>query len=209
MNLKQPTSLDEKNILIKEIHHRVKNNMQHISSILALKAYDSKDENFKIIFEEINIKVRTISIIYDILYKFYDVSKSTFKDFLMNILHQLYVLLGISEITIGVEVTSESLPIDQVLLIGLTVSEMVSYAVKHSFGESSKGTIKIHFNKRKKGKYYLSVVSNGKRVSNDVLSRKISLSISLIKTFAKQLKEILSIDEKTVLKLSFKYCGVI
>ncbi|MEM6734880.1 MAG: histidine kinase dimerization/phosphoacceptor domain -containing protein [Bacteroidota bacterium] len=197
------TSLDEKNILVKEIHHRVKNNMQLISSILALKAHDLKDENSKILFKEINTRIKTMSVIYDRLYKFHSVSEIDIKDFLTNIAQQLYVLLSTSEIAINVEVIPENVTIDQALLIGLIVSEMVSNAIKHSFGERSKGTIEIQLNKRKQGKYYLSVTNDGRKISNNVLSGNIGLGLSLIKTFAKQLNGTLSIDEKNGFKVEF------
>lgn len=197
------SSLDEKNILVREVHHRVKNNMQLISSIMALKSYDLEDEKSKVIFDEINTRIKAMSVIHDRLYKFYNVSEIEIEDFLTNVSKELHVLLGANAIQINVEVMPEKLTIDQALLVGLIISEMFTNAIKHSFEGVPEGTIEIKFVKLSEERYSLSVTNDGKAIAEDVLSNNTGLGISLIKTYAKQLKGELSIDKANGFRVEF------
>ncbi len=197
------SSLDEKNILVREVHHRVKNNMQLISSIMALKSYDLEDEKAKAIFEEINTRIKAMSVIHDRLYKFYNVSEIEIRDFLIHISKELHVLLGASEIRIETDITPTHLTIDQALLIGLIVGEMITNAIKHGFKDRKEGIIEIKFNKPDKEIHLLRVTNNGLKISEDVLDKNTGLGISLIKTFAKQLKGQLSLDVDNGFRIEF------
>ena len=196
-------SLEEKNILIREVHHRVKNNMQLISSIMALKAYDLKDEESKAIFDEINTRIKAMSVIYDRLYKFYNVSEIDIKDFLSHISKDLGTLLGISTIDLKVDIIREVFSIDHALILGLMVVEMVTNAVKHSFEKLSEGEINIVLTRESSDKLTLSVTNNGSKIAPDVLTGAPGIGISMIKTFARQLKGDLSLHEDNGFKVEF------
>lgn len=195
-------SLDEKNVLIKEVHHRVKNNMQLISSILALKSYDLETDKSKAIFDEVNNRIKAMSVIHDKLYKFYNVSEIDLSEYLHHIAQELQVLLGSSYIRIDVSSEQIVMDVEKALLIGLMVSEMVGNAIKHGFEKNEEGTITIHFAKQQK-KNVLRVVNNGKEVESDVLQSSSGLGISLIKTFAKQLMGSIEVDPENGFKVTF------
>ncbi|MEM6642684.1 MAG: PAS domain S-box protein [Bacteroidota bacterium] len=197
------SSLEEKNVLIREVHHRVKNNMQLISSIMALKAYDLNDDQAKLIFEDINTRIKAMSVIYDKLHRFYNVSEIEIQDFLNQVIKELGILLGIKTITLEIDVESKLLDIDKALVLGLIVSEMVSNAIKHSFTNTDTGTINISFKKYLDEKYCLSVTNSGKRIPGDVLSSSQGIGMSMIKTFVRQLKAELTLDDKNGFKVTF------
>ena len=195
LQMQLESSLEEKNILIKEVHHRVKNNMQLISSIMALKSYDLDDDKSKSIFNEINDRIKAMSVIHDKLYTFYNVSEIDIAEYLRHIASELQVLQGSPKITIDVQASKAILDVEKALLIGLMVSEMVNNALKHGFPKDKTGNVTIHFTKRER-KLILRVLNNGKELTEDMLKSSSGLGISLIKTFVKQLEGTLELDEK-------------
>lgn len=204
LQLELETSLEEKNILLKEVHHRVKNNMQLVSSILALKSYELKDDNSKRIFSEINDRIRSMAVIHDQLYKFYNVSEINISEYLNHIAQELGVLLGSEDSQIMVESDDRLFEVDKVLLFGLIVSELTSNAFKHSFHNEENGVVRIIF-KTEGDTNNLSVLNDGIPVPKDVLNKRSKgLGISLIKTFAKQLNGTLVLSEENGFQIQFE-----
>lgn len=196
------SSLEEKNILIKEVHHRVKNNMQLISSILALKSYDLVDDKSKVIFNEVNNRIKAMSVIHDKLYTFYNVSEINIGEYLEHIAQELQILQGSALITIQVESEKIILDVEKALLIGLMVSEMVSNALKHGFEIGQAGKISIIFSK-KEGNFILRVINDGKKMKAGVLESSTGLGVSLVKTFVKQLGGTVEVDTENGFKANF------
>ncbi|MCP4460981.1 MAG: PAS domain S-box protein [Cytophagales bacterium] len=186
---KLESSLLEKNILIKEVHHRVKNNMQMISSILSLKSLDLTDEDSKNIFNDCTTRIKSMALVHDQLYRFYDVSEIDISEYLNHLLSGLHSLLGgnAGYFVVNVHAESYTINVDQALLCGLIVSEMVANAFKHGFKDMKEGGVDVTF-KVKKTKKILIVTNNGSKIPGDLLeTRTSSLGMSLIKTFVKQL----------------------
>ncbi|MEO9869864.1 PAS domain S-box protein [Ekhidna sp.] len=196
------SSLEEKNVLIKEVHHRVKNNMQLISSILALKSYDLDDDKSKGIFEEVNDRIKAMSVIHDKLYTFYNVSEINIGEYLNNIASELQILHGASGVSIEVKSAQVIMDVEKALLIGLMVSEMVSNAVKHSFKKEQNGRIRIHLVKLGE-ENILKVLNDGSRIEKDVLNSNTGLGISLIRTFVKQLNGKVEPDNENGFRVYF------
>ncbi len=203
LQLKLETSLEEKNVLLKEVHHRVKNNMQLVSSILALKSYELSDKGAKKLFTEINDRIKSMAVIHDQLYKFYNVSEINISDYLNHIARELRILLGSENTEIIVDADDKVFDVDKVLLFGLIVSELVSNAFKHSFRKRKNGKVHIVFKKKRKLNY-LSVLNDGIVLPADILKTKSAgLGISLIKTFTKQLNGELTLSEKNGFQIRF------
>lgn len=202
LQLELENSLDEKNVLIKEVHHRVKNNMQLVSSILALKSYELKDKDSKKIFKEVNDRIKAMSIIHDKLYTFYNVSEINISEYLESIADELRILFGPEEIRIEVEADQVIFDVDKALTIGLIISEIVSNAVKHGFRKNKSGTINILFSE-KNGKYHLIILNDGDEIPENTLKSTSGLGMSLVQTFVRQLRGNISIDQRNGFNVDF------
>lgn len=203
LQLELENSLDEKNVLIKEVHHRVKNNMQLVSSILALKSYELRDEDSKKIFKEVNDRIKAMSIIHDKLYTFYNVSEINISEYLNSIAEELRILFGTEEIKLNIDAEEIIFDVDKALTIGLIISELVSNAFKHSFKKKRNGTISISFNKEG-SRYSLAIINDGDPIPEDALSRTSGLGMSLIRTFVKQLVGTVAVDERNGFRVDFE-----
>jgi two-component sensor histidine kinase/PAS domain-containing protein len=182
-------SLSDKDILIKEVHHRVKNNMQMISSILAIKALDLTDQDSKNIFEDCTVRIKSMAVVHDQLYRFYNVSEIDISGYLHHLLSGLNALMGGQSGNYVIEIESEEfkMDVDIALLCGLIVSELVANAFKHGFKGHSEGKIQVIF-KNDGVKRRLLVTNTGNLMPEDVLEIKTtSLGMSLIRTFTTQL----------------------
>jgi PAS domain S-box-containing protein len=182
-------SLSEKDILIKEVHHRVKNNMQMISSILALKALDLTDESSKSIFDDCTVRIKSMAVVHDQLYRFYNVSEIDISEYLHHLLSGLNALMGgqSGNYVIEIEADEFKMDVDIALLCGLIVSELVANAFKHGFKGHDEGKIQVIF-KNDGQKRTLLVTNTGNVMPDDVLEIKTtSLGMSLIRTFTTQL----------------------
>lgn len=202
LQMQLESSLDEKNVLIKEVHHRVKNNMQLISSILALKSYELEDDKSKAIFEEINLRIKAMSVIHDNLYTFDNVSEIDIGEYLKSISSKLQIIQGTAGIKIKVNSDKIILDVEKALLIGLVVSELVGNALKHGFTNRKGGKIEILF-KEKNNNYKLTVLNDGAKIPTDVLQRSTGLGVSLVKTFVKQLNGEIETAENNGFTVSF------
>lgn len=202
LTMELESSLEEKNVLVKEVHHRVKNNMQLISSILALKSYDLKDDLSRQVFDEVNNRIKAMSIIHDKLYNFYNVSEVDVSEYLSHIASELQILQGTSSIQIEVHAEEIIMDVDKALVIGLMVSEMVGNAIKHGYHENEEGAILVHLFRKKK-QHTLRVINDGEKMTEDILKSHSGLGMSLIKTFVKQLEGEVSLDAENGFRVCF------
>ncbi len=181
-------SLREKDILIKEVHHRVKNNMQMVSSILALKSLDLTDEESKFVFDDCTNRIKSMAVVHDQLYRFYNVSEIDINEYLSHLLRGLNVLLGGGAFEINVHADNDTMDVDRALLCGLIISEIVGNAFKHGFKGKSDGVIDIKFNKNGENRS-ISIINDGHPIPKDIFERQTnSLGMSLIRTFSRQLE---------------------
>lgn len=195
--------LENKNALIREVHHRVKNNMQLLSSIMALKVYMIKDEEAKIIFEEINTRVKIMSAIYARVHKSYDLDEIEVNQFLTQVIKDFSNLLDAKTVIFKSDILFEKMPVERALILGFTVSEMISNAVKHGFSDLEEGEVNTVLKKLESGKTCLAVTNSGTKIPEDSISSKSGIGLSMIKTFTRQLRGELSLDPENGFKIEF------
>ena len=182
-------SLAEKEVLLKEIHHRVKNNLQLISSLLALQAGYIQDEDSKAIFKDSEQRVRSMALIHEKLYGSDDLARVDFPGYLPSLVTELsrsYVPNPMA-VAMNVDVGDISFGIDTAIPCGLIVSELVSNALKYAFPDGRTGEIKVSLFTDQE-KYILTVSDDGVGIPNEVdWENSDSLGLQLIQTLTAQL----------------------
>jgi PAS domain S-box-containing protein len=156
-------SLEEKKLLLKEVHHRVKNNMQVISSILSLQSSSLKDEKTVSVFMQCQDRIKSMAIVHEKLYQSENLSEISFQSYantLVETIFRSYNKEG-DKISLKLDVEDIFLDIDTVIPIGLILNELVTNSVKYAFEGQEKGEIKITFREVDKDKLELKIRDNG------------------------------------------------
>ena len=183
------SSLEEKEVLLREIHHRVKNNMQIISSLLNLQSRYLNDEKTVNILNESRNRVRSMAMVHEELYRSRDLSKIDFADYIQRLLSGLFSSYGVDENFIKPEINVENifLNIDIAVPCGLIINELVSNSLKHAFVQGQKGKISIKFHHQDE-KYVLTVADNGTGFPEGIdFKNTKTLGLQLVNTLVKQL----------------------
>ncbi len=175
-------SLEEKEVLLREIHHRVKNNMQIITSLLNLQSAYISDKKTVEMFKESQNRIRTMALIHEKLYKSKDLAKIDLKEYLRSLTTDLIQSYGekVGRITFKVDAEDISLGIDTAIPCGLIINELISNALKYAFPDNRKGEIRVAFH-RNKGKVELIVADNGVGLPENInLESAESLGLRLV-----------------------------
>jgi len=204
-------SLKEKNILLKEIHHRVKNNLSVISSLLNLQSSYLNNKKAKEMFEDSRNRVLTMMKIHEKLYQSEDITKVDFESYLEDTVNNLFKIYGINwdNISYNVNVKNVSLSIEKAIPCGLIINELVTNSLKYAFNEmeNKKGIIEIAMHKSNSKHIELVIRDNGKGLPDNInLQESESLGLKLVDILSKhQLEGELSINgrEGTEFKIRF------
>ncbi len=139
------TSLAEKEVLLKEVHHRVKNNLQIVSSMLNLQMGQLADAQALELFKESQSRVRSIALFHEKLYQSKDLAHVDIAEYLKGLAGGLFATYGVSSDDITLSIRAEAVPlgVDAAISCGLIVNELVSNALKHAFPGGRKGTVEV------------------------------------------------------------------
>ena len=206
--IKQAEDLHRKNILLKEIHHRVKNNLQVISSLLKLQSRIFDDPKVIEAFKESQHRTRSMAIAHEKLYQSHSLEYIDFKNYINSLVTYLANSYGFSDSEIKIDISSEdiTLGIDTSIPLGLIINEIVSNALKHAFKERS-GEIKIKMYQDKENIYNLSIADNGIGFPEDLDFRNTdSLGLQLVNSLVEQIEGHLELktNNGTEFDISFK-----
>lgn len=140
-------SLQEKEVLLREIHHRVKNNLQVIASLLHVQSKKVEDEDARRLFAESQDRIRSMAFIHERLYQSDDLAQVDFGAYLDRLTEHLYRSHGVAlrDVTCHLDTDSAVLGVDRAIPAGLIINELVSNALEHAFPEDSTGTINVSF----------------------------------------------------------------
>lgn len=183
-------ALDEKEILLKEVHHRVKNNLQIISSLLNLQSAQIPDPKTKDALRESQNRVRSMALIHEKLYQSTDLVRVDFGAYLQNLVNNLVQSYrGKSEkVMVQIHAQSITLDIDAAIPCGLIVNELVSNGLKYAFPENREGCIEISCHQLSNGRYRLVVRDDGVGLpANFDITKSSSLGFKLVTSLVKQL----------------------
>lgn len=176
-------SLKEKEILLREIHHRVKNNMQIISSLLKLQSKYIEDDKYLNLFKESRNMIESMAIIHERLYHSEDLSKINIKEYTRDLVNNLFHAYNINKSVIKskINVDTVTLGMDFSILCGLIINELVTNSIKYAFPDNRKGEIEIAFRQTDENNFELVVSDNGVGIPEDLDIRKTqSLGLRLI-----------------------------
>lgn len=163
-------SLKEKEVLLREVHHRVKNNMQVITSLLRMHARRSQSPQVQEVFEDCQSRVGAMALVHETLYQSEDLARIDFGVYLEKLCQNLARVHGGGHGNISVvpEAKDVSLGTDQAVAVGMVVSELVSNAFKHAFPEGGEGRIAVSIHETGEQGVELVVEDNGVGLSADV-----------------------------------------
>ena len=191
-------SLVEKDSLLKEIHHRVKNNLQMVSSLLSLQTKNTRSKAAIEALEEGKTRVKAMALIHQKLYQNDDLSVIEMQGYIESLINSIQSVYrkGGHNINITIDAEGVELDIDRAIPIGLILNELVSNSFKYAFPEETRdGKIYIHIQKNGDGGFF-EYTDNGVGLPEDSEDREsTSMGIRLIKRLVNQLQSTLNIDK--------------
>ena len=205
------TSLREKELLLQEIHHRVKNNIQVISSLLSLQSEHITEKKYRDMFQESQNRILSMSLIHENLYQSRDFAKIDLNEYINDLVNDLFRYYGINtdNITLDINVENVYLGIDSGIPCGLIINELVTNSLKHAFPDGRKGEIKIAFSQNNENIYELFVGDNGVSIPEDLdIGNTESLGLQLVTMLVKdQLEGEIDLNRNNGTKFRIKFKG--
>jgi len=184
-------SLHEKEVLLKEIHHRVKNNLQVISSLVSLQADGSKDEAVREVLKDVTYRVRSMALVHEKLYQSHDLARIDFAEYARSLLNYLWRSHGeaAANVRLTLDLEPVLLPVDTGVPCGLILNELGGNALKHAFRGRSEGEVTVALKNGADGGIRISVSDNGVGLPLGFDWREASsLGLHLVKLLSKQLR---------------------
>jgi len=180
--------LAHRETLFREVHHRVKNNLQIVSSLLSVKARQFDEDVVVQAFDDTMARVRSMSLVHEALYSRDDTHRLDLGDYIRELCADLALSYGTAErVGIAVDIDRASLDLNRAIPLGLIVTELVSNALKHAFGDGSQGSIRVALT-RSGADLALSVEDNGVGLAPaDYQKANRGAGLSLLKSLVKQL----------------------
>jgi two-component system, sensor histidine kinase PdtaS len=201
-------SLREKEVLLKEIHHRVKNNLQVTSSMLRLQSTAIRDEGAREMFMESQNRIRSMALVHEKLYRSSDLSRVDLADYTNDLAKLLFRSFGVDRgrITLAVEAEQLHLSIETAVPCGLILNELLSNCLKHAFPDRRRGMIRVGIATTGEGYLTLWVKDDGVGMPPhlDVTGAE-TLGLLLVKTLVDQLQAELEVrrDAGTEVRIRF------
>lgn len=193
------TSLQEKEVLLREIHHRVKNNLQIISSLLSLQSRNIKDPYVIQMFQESQNRVRSMALIHENLYQSADMSHIDFSEYARDLVIQLFRSYGVNQKSIKLHIHAHNifLDVNTAIPCGLILNELVSNSLKHAFPDGKEGEIYIDVRHDHEQKICMLIGDNGIGLPTGVEGIGTNtLGLKLVTALINQLSATLTVDHR-------------
>ncbi|HMB44863.1 MAG TPA: histidine kinase dimerization/phosphoacceptor domain -containing protein, partial [Candidatus Methanoperedens sp.] len=205
-------SLREKEVLLREIHHRVKNNMQIISSLLSHQMENINDKKIIDIFTESQNRILSMSLVHEKLYQSRDLRNIDFKEYINDLGINLFQSYDIhsGNIKLNIDVEDILLDIDLAIPTGLIINELITNSLKYAFPDGMKGEIKVLFRSTNENMLELVVSDNGIGLPEDLDFRKTrTLGLHLVTVLAEnQLHGNIDMDRIKGTEFRIKFRGI-
>lgn len=183
-------SIKEKQVLLEEIHHRVKNNLAIISGMLQLQAFEAKNQAIKNALNDGQLRIQSIGIVHELLYQSEDFIDISFEEYITKLIKTIRNTLPFDHQHINIEVNTGNvlLDINQAIPSAILINELVTNAYKHAFNDRESGTIEILL-KEERQKIDIIVRDNGCGLpAGFTIEEQASIGMNLIQTLTDQLE---------------------
>lgn len=192
-------ALTEKDVLLGEIHHRVKNNLQVVHSLLSLQSSLINDEAVRNMLMDSQNRIQSMALIHQTLYQSNNFARVDFADFLEALIPTLVNSYSISgkNITLVVDVDEVYLPINSAIPCGLLINELITNALKHAFTDRSEGKISISLSTKDNNEIQLMISDDGNGIADHLnLDEVETLGLRLVNLLSQQLNGVLHIQRQ-------------
>ncbi len=201
-------SLKEKEVLLKEIHHRVKNNLQIINSLLNLQSRSAKDKESQDIFEKCKNRIDSIALVHEKLYQSEDLANVNFGEYVNTLTARLFDAYSsrLPAVDLKTDVAPISLDVNKAIPCALLINELVMNAIKHGFPHGRKGEIAVALKISDKDKVSLAVADNGVGLpGNFAIDNPRTLGMQIIKGLVGQLHGALNVEKSGGTKFTIEF----
>jgi len=205
---KNAAALKEKEVLLKEVYHRVKNNMQVVSGLLHLQAETMRDERDKEMLAEMQRRIKSMALIHERLYRSEDLHSIDGADYIESVVEDLKIAYLEYSGSVRVELDLDPCPLsmDTAVALGLVVNETVSNSYKYAFKPRGQGVLRVALKTGREGRLSLSIEDDGPGISPDWREKaELSLGLTLVDLLADQLQAELSVDGTRGTRISMSF----
>ncbi|WP_440999422.1 PAS domain-containing sensor histidine kinase [Fodinibius sp. SL11] len=199
-------SLKEKETLLQEIHHRVKNNLAVVSGMMDLQTFSTENEEVRRLLTDSKNRIKTMALIHEKLYQSSSLSKIDFGSYVEDLLENIKGVSATNKkIKVELEYDSFNLNVNQAVPCALIINEVAANAFEHAFTEQESGVIKVLLQKIDE-KIVINIQDNGRGLPSDFEIRKSnSIGITIIETLIKQLEAERKVEDKNGLSFTFSF----
>ncbi len=202
-------SIKDKEMLLQEVHHRVKNNLAIVSALIGLQSQNIKDKKIKYIFKESQNRIKTMSLVHEKLYKNKDFSIINMKEYIKSLVYEIFESYKImrANILLKLNIDNVNMGIDTLIHCGLIINELVSNSLKYAFTGIKKPELHIDVKLGNDNQIKLIVGDNGKGLPKDIdFKNTNTLGLQIINMLANQVEGKIELDQTngTIFTISFK-----
>ncbi|MBI2394139.1 MAG: PAS domain S-box protein [Deltaproteobacteria bacterium] len=191
---KNARALRDKEVLLREIHHRVKNNLQVISSLFSLQRERTQSAELKALLDESRTRVESIALVHEQLYRSAELAAIDFDEYLRRLLHAIRSSYGAELVDLEVSAKDVVLDVEEAVPCALIVCELVSNSLKHAF-DGGRGKVRVAARRDERGQCVLEVSDDGRGIPPEFeWKRARSLGLRLVQGLARQLRGVVELD---------------
>jgi two-component sensor histidine kinase/sensor domain CHASE-containing protein len=207
--LEQAEDAKKKELLLQEIHHRVKNNLQVISSLLNLQSRRIADKEIIEMLKDSQNRIKSMALIHEKLYNSGDFTGIDFKEYLRDLVTNLFRSYGVdpNHIKLKMEIDDVFLSLDSAIPCGLLINELVSNSLKYAFPDGKEGEIYISIHPIEDNRFFMTVRDNGVGFPADIdITKSKTLGLQLVDSLVDQLDGTMKLNQNagTEYKITFK-----
>jgi PAS domain S-box-containing protein len=185
------TSLREKELLLREIHHRVKNNLQIVASLLSLHLGTAENPKVREALMESRGRVQSMALIHEKIYRSRDVSAVNLEEYVADVVRSVAGAFGLPSRTVTLDIEAEPLPldIDRAVPCGLVLNELVTNVYKHAFPQGQAGTLFVRIAADREGSAHITIADDGVGLPDGFDPKTLhSLGITIVAALVEQLR---------------------